>query len=73
MSRTAPFCKSSKGALMASRVATTIEPAIDRRLRIVAALEGKSITRVLCERLDKALPTDAELAETVRGPEAIPA
>lgn len=58
---------------MARRVATTIEPAVDRRLRLLAAIEGKTIGRVLSERLDQVLPSADELADQLRGQEAIPA
>jgi hypothetical protein len=58
---------------MASRVATTIEPAVDLRLRLLAAIQGKPIGRVLSEQLDKALPSRDELASQLRSAEAVPA
>jgi hypothetical protein len=51
---------------MTRRVATTIEPAVDRRLRLLAAIEGKTIGRVLSDQLDKVLPSDDELADRLR-------
>jgi hypothetical protein len=58
---------------MASRVATTIEPGVDLRLRLLAAIQGKSVGHVLSEQLDKALPSKDELASQIRGTEVIPA
>jgi uncharacterized protein (DUF2342 family) len=57
---------------MTRRVATTIEPAVDRRLRLLAAIEGRPLGHVLSDQLDKVLPSDDELADRLRG-EAIPA
>jgi hypothetical protein len=52
------------------RLVTRIAPALDRRLRMAAAVSLKPITTVLEAALDKGLPTAAELADLIRGGEA---
>jgi len=50
-----------------ARLATRITAETRRRLRLAAAVAGMSISATLTEVLDRALPTDAELAEVLRG------
>jgi hypothetical protein len=45
-----------------TRLATRIPPELDRRLRLLAVLSGRSIQRVLADLLAKELPTEGELA-----------
>jgi hypothetical protein len=48
------------------RLVTRIAPALDRRLRMTAAVRSKPITTVLEAALDKGLPTADELADQIR-------
>jgi len=49
------------------RFSTWLPPDIGQRLRHLAVLRHKKVNHVLAEVLDRALPTDAELADQVRG------
>jgi hypothetical protein len=49
------------------RLSTWIPPDIGRRLRHYAAERRQKLNHVLAEVLDRALPTDAEMADLLRG------
>jgi hypothetical protein len=56
------------------RLATTIDPAVDRRLRMLALVRRQSLRDVLSEQLDQVLPSAGELAgQLAPSQEAIPA
>lgn len=50
------------------RLVTKIPEPLDRRLRVLAAMSGRSVTAVLAELLARSLPTAEELADQMRGP-----
>jgi hypothetical protein len=49
-----------------TRFGTSLPPAIQRRLRLQAAATGTKMAPLLAEVLDKALMSEAELAELIR-------
>ena len=48
------------------RLAATIRPNVDERLRLLAAVTRRSVGHLLTELLDGCLPTAAELADRIR-------
>jgi hypothetical protein len=50
-----------------ARLATRVTGDVRRRLKIAARVRDLTISALLTEVLDRALPTDAELADQVKG------
>lgn len=53
-----------------ARLVTTISGPVDRRLRMLALLQGRRLSDVLTSLLDQALPPVEELAGELRETEA---